>query len=301
MLMAHSGELAAIATAFAWTAAYLFFTTAVRIAGAPWLNRWRLSVAVILLLSIHWVVYRTPLPFEADLSRWGWLMLSGVIGFAISDALLFRALLHLGAHRTSLVMALVPAFSALLAWVAFSEQLTWAQLLSSGAIVLGIALVISARPAGNEPTGRKEVMLGVLFALGTVVAQSLRYILSKQAMAGGGLPPLSANVGQILAGTVTLWILASFGKGWKKDLELLRNRKAAFCMIGGAIVGPVIGVTLSLVALNRAPVGIASTLMALSPVLLLGFTIVVLKEKTTLKATVGTALAVGGVACLFLL
>lgn len=300
MFSAHSGELAAIATACAWTGAYLFFTIAVRIAGASWLNRWRLSVAVVLLVIIHWIVYRTPLPFGADLGRWGWLTLSGIVGFAISDALLFRALLHLGAHRTSLVMALVPAFSALMAWTVFGEQLTRTQLLSSGAIVAGIALVISARPAGDEPTDRKAILVGVLFALGTVVAQSMRYILSKQAMAGGGLPPLSANVVQILAGMVTLWIIAFVGKGWRQDFDVFRNRKAAFSMIGGAVVGPVIGVTLSLVALNRAPVGIASTLMALSPVLLLAFTILVLKQKVSLRAIIGTALAVGGVACLFL-
>lgn len=300
MLTAHQGELAGIATAFCWTASYILFTIAVRIAGPKWLNRWRLSVAVVLLLIVHWIVYRTPLPFGADLGRWGWLTLSGVIGFAISDALLFRALLYLGAHRTSLVTALIPAMSGLLAWAVFGEQLTLAQLLSSGAIVAGIALVIWARPTDQEPAARKQIALGVMFALGTVGTQSLRYILSKQAL-GGGFPALSANVVQILAATIAVWLAALFGGRWKKDLDVFRNRRAALSMIGGAIAGPFVGVTLSMVALAKAQIGIASTLMALPPVLLLPFVYFVLKENVGPRAIMGTALAVGGVACLFLI
>ncbi|MFC2083332.1 DMT family transporter, partial [Candidatus Bipolaricaulota bacterium] len=262
MFAAHQGELAGIATAFCWTASYILFTIAVRIAGPKWLNRWRLLVAVVLLLIVHWIVYGTPLPVGADLGRWGWLTLSGVIGFAISDALLFRALLHLGAHRTSLVTALIPVMSAMLAWSIFGEQLSLAQVLSSGAIVAGIALVISARPARQEPTARKKVTLGVLFALGTVCTQSLRYILSKQAL-GEGFPVLSANVVQILAATIAVWLAALVGGRWKMDLEMFRNRKAAISMIGGAIAGPFVGVTLSMVALVKAQIGVASTLMAL--------------------------------------
>ena len=301
MFSAHPGELAGIATAFCWTASYLLFTIAVRIAGPKWLNRWRLTVAVVLLLFVHWMVYRTPLPFGADLARWGWLTLSGVIGFAISDAFLFRALLHLGAHRTSLVTSLIPVMSTLLAWLIFGEHLTWIQILSSGAIVGGIVLVVAARPAGmQEPAARKEALLGVLFALGTVLTQSLRYILSKQALVGE-FPALSANVVQILAATVAVWMAAALRGRWKKDLAVFGNRKAACSMIGGAIAGPFIGVTLSMVALSNAQMGVASTLMALPPVLLLAFSYFILREKVTPRAVAGTLLAIGGVACLFLI
>jgi len=300
MLATHQGELASIATAFCWTASYLLFTIAVRLVGPKWLNRWRLLIGVTLLLIVHWAVYRTPLPFGAEWGRWGWLSLSGVVGFAISDAFLFRALLNLGAHRTSLVTSLIPVASALLAWIIFGEQLTLAQVLSSGAIVAGIALVISARPVGQESAAaRKQTMRGVLFALGTVGTQSLRYILSKQAL-GGGFPALSANVVQILAATIAVWLAAVVGGHWKKDLDVFRDRKAALATIGGAIAGPFIGVTVSMIALSNAQIGIASTLMALPPVLLLPFAYFVLKEHVGPRAIAGTMLAISGVACLFL-
>ncbi len=74
-----------------------------------------------------------------------------------------------------------------------------------------------------------------------------------------------------------------------------RRAKAA-----GALFGPVTGVTLSLVALQLAPVGVASTLMALSPVLLLPLLRLVFKEPIRPRAVAGTLLAMAGVAILFL-
>ena len=83
-------------------------------------------------------------------------------------------------------------------------------------------------------------------------------------------------------------------------LAPLRERTVVLSTIGGAFTGPFLGVSLSLVALSAAPVGIASTLMALTPVLLLPISRFAFKERITLRATIGTALAVGGVAVLFL-
>lgn len=300
MFSTASGELAALGTACCWTLSYLLFTLAVRVAGPKWLNRWRLTVAVVLLLITHWIVFGQPLPIEGAWSSWGWLTLSGVVGFAISDAFLFRALYHIGAHRTSLVTSLIPVMSTAMAWLVFGETMTWVQLLAAVGVVAGIVLVVSARPSGpRDAATARQTLLGVLFALGTVVTQSARYILSKKALAAA-FPPLSANVVQILAATVAVWIAAFIGGRWKRDLEPFSDRRAAGGMIGGAIAGPFLGVTLSMVALSHARVGIASTLMALQPVLLLPFAAFVLKEKIGLRAIAGTALAVAGVACLFL-
>jgi len=294
------GELAALGTALLWSLSYVQFTIAVRSIGPSRLNRLRLLVALVCLFVAHAVVYRSPIPLDAGTARWGWLVLSGVFGFAVSDAFLFSALLRLGAHRTSLLMALIPVVSALFAWGLFDERLTWIQAVAACVAVGGIALVVSARSApkrGGEPTGR--ALVGVLFALGAVASQSLRYILSVQGMRGG-YPVLSTNVIQILAATVAVWAVAFASGGWRSTLAPPFGRKAVATTVGGAVTGPFLGVTLSLVALAKAPVGIASTLMALVPVFLLPVTRFVLKEPVGPRAVAGTLLAVGGVAVLFL-
>jgi len=300
MMTERIGELTALGTAVLWSLTYVQFTVAVRTIGPSRLNRLRLLVALICLFVAHAIVYRSPIPLDAGSARWGWLILSGVFGFAVSDAFLFSALLHLGAHRTSLLMALIPVVSALLAWGLFDERLTWIQAVAALITVAGIALVVSARRSTDRegaPTGQS--FIGVLFALGAVAAQSLRYILSVKGMSGG-YPVLSTNVIQILSATIAVWVVAFVSGGWRTTLAPPFGRRAAATTIGGAVTGPFLGVTLSLVALAKAPVGIASTLMALVPVFLLPFSRFVLKEPVGPRAVAGTLLAVGGVAVLFL-
>jgi drug/metabolite transporter (DMT)-like permease len=300
MLSDRIGELAALGTSLLWSLTYVQFTIAVRAIGPARLNRLRLSVALVCLFIAHTVVYRSPIPLDAEAVRWGWLTLSGVFGFAVSDAFLFSALLRLGAHRTSLLMALIPVVSALLAWGLFDERLTWPQIAAACATIAGIALVVSARqPPNREGRPTERPLVGVLLALGAVAAQSVRYILSKQGMSGG-YPVLSTNVIQILAATIAVWIPAFATGSWRTSLAAPLDRRTATTTVGGAVTGPFLGVTLSLVALARASVGIASTLMALVPVFLLPFSHFVLKEPVGLRAVAGTLLAVGGVAALLL-
>jgi len=296
-MTARLGEIAALGTALLWTLTYVQFTVAVRKIGPSALNRLRLLAALVLLVCAHFALLGTPFPLHVEPAQWGWLGLSGVIGFAISDAFLFRALLHLGAHRTSLFMSLIPLASALLAWGAFGEGLSWLQITAGLVTVAGIMLVVSARSKKDRDT--RAPTTGLLFAFGAVLAQSLRYILSVEGMRGG-LAPLSANVLQILAATVAVWAVAAVRGTVRSSFEGMRDRVAALTTAGGSCTGPFLGVTLSLVALARAPVGIASTLMALSPVFLLPASRLVLKEPITARALVGTLLAVAGVALLFL-
>jgi len=298
MLLEHLGELAALGTAILWSFTYAQFTGAVCLIGAKKLNRLRLLIALALLVLTHWIVFGSPLPRHVELSRWGWLTLSGVIGFAMSDAMLFRAMFHLGAHRTSLVMALIPLSSALMAWVALGEGLTWIQIIGALGTLAGVVIVVSARQTAETSKSRR-VRLGVLFALGAVMAQSLRYMLSKQGM-NGDFPALSANTMQILAATVAIWIPAMIRREVCASFVVPKKSRAWPLTMGGAVTGPFLGVSLSMVALSRAPVGIASTLMALTPVFLLPFAYSIFKERITARGLLGTCLAVGGAAILFL-
>jgi len=295
----YAGEIAALTTAVCWALTYVLFTLAVRRIGAKALNRLRLAVALFFLLATHFIVDGTPLPLNAEPFRWGWLGLSGVVGFAISDAMLFRALFYLGAHRTSLVMALVPVFSALLAWGILGERLGAIQGLAVLVTLGGIVLVIWQRGGKKERRLPECYLRGVGCAVGAALAQSLRYIFSKQGMAGG-FSFLSTNVIQILAATVTIWIWAALLGELRSTLAALKPLRPRWATIGGAFTGPFVGVTLSLVALQHAPVGIASTLLALPPVFLLPLSRAIFKERIATRTVLGTFVALAGVTMIFL-
>ena len=68
----------------------------------------------------------------------------------------------------------------------------------------------------------------------------------------------------------------------------------------GAFFGPFLGVSFSLIAIKYADTGIASTIMSIVPVLIIPPSIILYKEKVTLKEVSGALLAVTGVAMFFL-
>jgi drug/metabolite transporter (DMT)-like permease len=296
----YAGEIAALATATCWALTYVFFTFAVRGIGAKALNRLRLVIALFFLLIAHLVIDGTALPLHAERFRWGWLSLSGVIGFAVADAMLFRALFHLGAHRTSLVMALVPIFTVLLGWGMLGEVLTVFQGVAILVTLCGIVLVVWDKNAETKRYLSKDYLQGVGYAIGAALAQSLRYIFSKRGMVGG-FPVFSTNVIQILAATLAIWIWAAVLGEFRSTLAALKPIRIRLATIGGAFAGPFLGVTFSLIALERAPVGIASTLMALPPVFLLPLSWMFFKERIEMRAVLGTLIALAGVALVFLL
>ncbi len=67
----------------------------------------------------------------------------------------------------------------------------------------------------------------------------------------------------------------------------------------GAVVGPFLGIWLSLVAVQNTRLGIASTLMALPPVLLIPLEFAAFRQRVSRRGIAGTVVALGGVALLF--
>ncbi len=67
----------------------------------------------------------------------------------------------------------------------------------------------------------------------------------------------------------------------------------------GALVGPALGIWLSLVAVQNARLGIASTLMALPPVLLIPLEYAAFRQRISRRGVAGTLVALAGVALLF--
>jgi len=118
------GELAALATSFFFAMTALIFTKTGRMVGSQVTNRMRLTFALIYLIILNVILFREPLPFSAESSRWLWLSLSGVIGLSLGDAFLFQALVSVGPRLGTLLLSLAPIFGSIVAWVFFGEILT---------------------------------------------------------------------------------------------------------------------------------------------------------------------------------
>jgi drug/metabolite transporter (DMT)-like permease len=293
------GEIAGLATSFFFAMTAFIFSTAGRMVGSQVTNRLRLIFALVYLVVLNLVLFGEPLPFSAGSSRWIWLGLSGVIGLALGDAFLFQAYVSVGTRLGILLLSLAPIFGSIIAWIFFGETLTPIQITGIVLALAGIGwVVMSHKEPADTPHGhtRRGVIFGVLGGLG----QALGLVLSKQGMAGE-FSPFQANAIRMLAAAVFIWLWAAIEGQTGGTIEAIRKQPKVLWLIAlGALVGPVLGVSASLLAVQHAEVGVASTLMALPPVIVLPISYFVFKEKVGWQAIAGTLLAIVGVAVLFL-
>jgi drug/metabolite transporter (DMT)-like permease len=298
-LQAYLGEIVALATAVCWAGTSLFFTIAGKQVGSQLVNRVRLPLAAFFLAITHLLWQGQVLPIHAEPSRWGWLGLSAISGLVVGDAMLFQAFVLIGARLSMLLMTLVPMISTLLAWVFLGETLS---LLEIGAVIVtvsSVAWVVSEQTNSNSVDGNpKSYVMGVLCGMGGALGQALGLILSKRGMVGD-FPALSASLMRLSVASVVIWLWALIQGQLRPTVEGLRIRRARWTIVGGTVAGPFIGMTLSLAAVQLAPVGIASTLMSLSPVILLPLAHLIFKECITPRAIFGTVVAMVGVAMIF--
>jgi drug/metabolite transporter (DMT)-like permease len=299
--MSFIGEIAALFTSFCWSLSAVGFSIAGRQVSSQVVNRVRVTLAFMALLLINWIFYGQPIPFDAGGARWAWLTLSGIVGLAIGDAFLFRCYQLVGPRIGLLLLSLAPVFGTVIAWLFFGETLTPLQFAGVLVTLGGIGWVVITRPALQA--GEVHVKLsaqGILFGILAALGQAGGLVLSKQGMAGD-FPPFAGTLIRMTAAILSLWAMAFFQKQVGNTFTAVREYPAALGWVAfGALFGPVIGVSASLLAIQHAEIGVASTLMALPPVFMLPISYFVFKERFGWQATAGTLLAIAGVALLFL-
>ena len=72
-------------------------------------------------------------------------------------------------------------------------------------------------------------------------------------------------------------------------------------VLAASIIGPYLGIFFSFEAIRHTIVGVASTLMSTTPIIILPLTYIFYKEKPTIKSVSGAIIAVIGVAVLVFL
>lgn len=297
--MDYIGEIAALLTSFFFSITAVIFTQASRQVGPMITNRVRLVIALVYLMIIDLMLFGQLLPISAGSEHWLWLGISGVIGLALGDMFLFRAYEHIGARMGMLMMSLAPVIGALTAWLVFGETLRLGQMAGMGLTLVGIAWVVATRPvdgSSRSGTSRRGILFGLLAATG----QAVGLVLSKQGMAGG-FSPFAGNAIRMLAATAIFWLVTFAQRQGGATLRAVRTHPSALRTLAlGALVGPVLGVSASLLAVQHAEVGVASTLMALPPVFLLPMSYFFFKERFGWQTIAGTFVAIAGVALLFL-
>jgi drug/metabolite transporter (DMT)-like permease len=294
------GEIAGLLTSVFWAVNAVVVTKATRAVGSSVIaNRTRVVFALLYLIILNFVLYQQPLPFQAGTQHWGWLSFSGVIGLALGDAFLFQAYMMVGARMGTLLLSLSTIFGALEAWIFFGESLSIIEIIGIALTLAGIMWVILEQGNHKDEALRPSPM-GVMWGVLGAIGQATGLVFSKQGMADN-FSPIRANVIRMLAAVIALWLVTFMQREAGKTIRVLKENPSGLGLLAlAALIGPVIGVSLSLLAVQNTAVGIASVLTSLSPIFILPISHFYFKEHLGWQVIAGTVLATIGVSILFL-
>lgn len=298
-LSSYTGELAALATAIFWTITAMAFEVASKNIGSLAVNMLRLILAFIFLSIFNFIARGLILPIDASQHAWVWLSISGLIGFVFGDYFLFKAFAAISARIAMLVMTLVPPITAVIGWALLGESMSWLEILGMTLTVSGIALAIFSRKGdkNNRKVKLSYPLKGILFALGGALGQAVGLVLSKYGM--GDYDAFAATQIRIIAGLIGFAFIVLILRKGKLITNAFKSKKG---MIGtgiGSIFGPFLGVSFSLLAVQYAATGVASTIMAIVPILIIPPAVLFFKQKVSWLEMIGAFISVGGVTLFF--
>ncbi len=305
-MLDHLGEIASFGAAVCWTVCSIAFTRAGEDVGSLCVNLIRLLMAGVLLGILCMLAYGQFFPITS-FRAWWVLGASGVIGFFIGDLCLFKAFLMIGPRLGLLVMSLWPPIAALVAWGWQDDALSRGQWCGMGLALVGVATVVLERPHGKDVRSMRHYGVGLLLSLIAATGQAVGYVISGVGMRM--IDPhlnnriqicLQATQIRLLAATACFVIVFTVARRWPSFAAALRHRRAMMWLSVGSVTGPFLGVSLSLLALVYIQAGVASTIMATAPILILPYAILIEKEKVNVFTAVGALAAVLGLAVLAL-
>jgi len=298
MLASHWGEIAALMTAFCWTIMGLFFELAGKKVGSLTVNFIRLIFGFIFLSIFTYFTRGYLLPTDATGYNWLWLGLSGIAGFFLGDIFLFQAYLEIGTRISMLILAASPPITTLLGFIFLGEKILPIGILGMTITILGIALVILSRDGEESKLKISHSIKGIVYALLGAIGQATGSVLSKVGM--GDYNPFAATQIRIIVSFISFFLLFLYLNKWEDLKKAFKDKKSILYIALGSVFGPFIGVSLQLISLQYTTAGISATIIAIMPVIIIPFSIIIFKEKVTFREILGAVISVAGIGILFL-
>ena len=299
-----SGELIAILTTLCWSLGIFPFTEAAKRIGAGPLNQYRLLLA--------WIIISVILFFSDDLNiiqlfikpqpyHYIFLGLSGIIGFSIGDYCSFTSFKLLGPKLGSLYTTFAPGAALIIGYITLNETINFIGIIGIFTTIGGVIWLTFSKKDAYEASkiGYKRDQKGIIYGIIGALCQGTGLVLSKYGMEyySEKLPTMHAVWIRLLfafAGAFVVSILLGKLKANSKPIFTNEKNNLPYLFLG-TLLGPVMGVTLSLLAIQQLEVAVAQTIFALLPLFVLPISLVVYKEKITWQSVFACFIALTGV------
>lgn len=286
--MPYLGEICALVAPLCWSVAIVFYRRSSVAAPAQSMTLFKNILATGLLLATMFVA-GIHFPTDRPLGDWLRLAVSGILGLAIGDTLLFHALARMGAARVAIVdTAYAPAVVGL-SFLFLGEPLGLA-FLAGAAMIVGGVLVANRRVRDDGP--QVDARAGTLFGLGAILATSVGVILSKPVLEGSDLVEVTCS--RIACGVVAqaAWLAVTRNP---EALTAFRPSSGVWpTLVPATLVGTYLSLLFWMAGFKWAPASVAAVLNQLATVYILVLARVVLKERVAAHQVGGGLIAAAG-------
>ncbi|MDI1355496.1 MAG: DMT family transporter [bacterium] len=302
------GEIIALLTTLSWSLGIIPFTEAAKRLGASALNQYRLLLAWMVITCILLATHSFQVSFlfsQPQSKHFLYLGVSGIIGFSIGDYFSITSFKILGPKLGSLYTSFAPGAALLTGYVLLGQEVNAIGLMGMCITIGGVIWLTLSRKdkKASEDAGFERNKKGVVFGVIGAFCQGIGLVLSKM-----GLDSYPEHHLETLH-AVWIRLLFAFSAAFLISLltgHLMSNSKPIFSnhknglpfMLLGTLFGPVMGVSLSLLAIQHLEVAVAQTIFALLPMVVLPINYFYYKEKITAQSLVACLIAIFGVVML---
>lgn len=270
------GEVLAAASGVAWAVAVVLFRISGRRIHPVGLNLAK-TVLALALMAPTLLILGEPLAPAVPFATTGLLLLSGVLGIAVSDTLFFYALNRLGAGLTAIVDCFYSPFVIALSFAMLGERLTAVQL--AGAALVVSAVLTLSKEGKLEHIGRRDLILGIVYGILAMFFVAFGIVMVKPVL--GSVSVFWSTFVRLAGGGLALVFLVPF----------LRNRRAVIApifepgnwkaLLPASFFGSYLSLMMWMGGMKYAKASVAAVLNQLNTIFIVIIAAIVLKEKLT--------------------
>jgi len=262
------------------------------------LNAWRCTVAALIFLPLWWSSSGVVPGAHALL----WIGLSVLFSIVIGDTSFFLAIKKIGVSKAMPIAKTYPVFTVLLSRLLLNESLSVLKMLGVALAVGGTALMSRRAPSATDGTttieedvrkSAREHRNGFLIAIGTAVAWAVGAVILRVSLTTADVVTVSFFK-TVIAGVLLATLSARVDHVPVQAVLLDRTK----LLLAGATGITLAGAALLLVySTSLVGAGAAAVYSGLAPLFAVPLGVLIFKERMSIPAAVGCALAIGGIIC----
>jgi len=289
MTSAHLGELMAVGSAVLWAAAVILFRVSGKKVAPLGLNLFKNCLGLLLLVATMLLVGQALLP-SLPWKEYAILLVSGLLGVAVSDTLFFYSLNFLGAGPASIVSCLYSPFIISLSMAFLSERLSTRQVI--GVVCVLMAVILIGYQKREKALPRKALLWGI--ALGTLaqLSTAVGIVIMKPLL--GHIPVLWATAVRLAAAIPALAMILAVHPKRREIIAPLLDKRNLAIMVPASVLGAYLSIMIWMGGLKYTQVSVAAALSQTNAAFAFILAAVFLKERVTVLKMAAVVLTLLG-------